>query len=209
MPDIRAIWTAQSKTACTTSVLPDGCRDLICLEQRASAPRWFLSPLQANARVVQIDAGTRMTGFRLQAGVHLDQAMMRLLAGRAPDRAQISNLVAENVRLPPDTAEALACLAQASSVAQGAQALGVSMRSLQRLIMRDTGKSPAFWLQLARLRRAGRLVCEMPLVETAYEAGYADQAHMSRAFRRWFGCSPAAFRTRPDLVAQVFSRAYG
>lgn len=211
MTPLRDSWSVQPRQAGAATILPDGCRDLICIEASGHPPRWLLSPLQTSAKTVHMQPGIRMTGFRLHAAVTAPdaEAMACRLAGHAPDPAHIGPLIAENTRLTPNTREALACLARAPSVAQGARDLGVRMRSLQRLMLRDTGQSPTFWLQLARIRHTARLVTRQSLAEAAHAAGYADQAHMSRAFRRWFAVSPAAFRTRPDLVAQVFSRAYG
>jgi AraC-like DNA-binding protein len=33
----------------------------------------------------------------------------------------------------------------------------------------------------------------MPLAEAALEAGFSDQSHMTRLFRRTFGISPGAY----------------
>ena len=202
-------WSVRPKQAGQAAILPDGCRDLICLEQPGQRPRWFLSPLQTTAKMANLQADTRMTGFRLHPGVRAPGRLAQQLGHSPPDKARIGDLIAQNTHLGSNTGEALACLARAQNVAQGARDLGVSMRSLQRLLLRDTGQSPAFWLQLARIRRAARLLSDHALAEAAHDAGYADQAHMSRAFRHWFAISPAAFRTRPDLVVQVYSQAYG
>jgi AraC-like DNA-binding protein len=45
-------------------------------------------------------------------------------------------------------------------------------------------------LELARERMRG----ERPLVEIALDAGFADQAHFTRAFRSAFGLTPARYR---------------
>jgi AraC-like DNA-binding protein len=34
------------------------------------------------------------------------------------------------------------------------------------------------------------------LIDIAYDLGYANEAHFSDAFRRWFGMRPSAFRRR-------------
>jgi AraC-like DNA-binding protein len=36
---------------------------------------------------------------------------------------------------------------------------------------------------------------ERPLVEVACDAGFADQAHFTRAFKSAFGLTPARYRT--------------
>ncbi len=209
MEPLCAIWTARPDIPSTATILPDGCRDVICLERSGAAALWFVSPLQPGAKSVPLRAGQRLTGFRLAAGTAISPALLDQLTGHRPETATPRALIAECTRRHVNTGEALDCLAQAATVQEAARDLGVSMRSLQRMLRRATGQSPAFWLQLARARRAARLIGTRPLAEAACMAGFADQAHMSRAFRRWFGVTPSAFRARPDLVAQVFSRAYG
>ena len=209
MQTLCATWTAQPDIPSTATILPDGCRDVICLERPGAVALWFVSPLQLGAKSVPLRAGQRLTGFRLAAGTAISPALLNQLAGHRPETATPRALIAECTRRHANTGEALDCLAQAATVQEAARDLGVSMRSLQKMLRRATGQSPAFWLQLARTRRAARLIPTLPLADAACMAGFADQAHMSRAFRRWFGVTPSAFRARPDLVAQVFSRAYG
>ncbi|MCA1755086.1 MAG: helix-turn-helix domain-containing protein [Spirochaeta sp.] len=44
--------------------------------------------------------------------------------------------------------------------------------------------------------------------ELAYQVGYSDQAHMSRAVKRWFGVSPSEVLKRPDLAEQLHVPGY-
>jgi AraC-like DNA-binding protein len=48
----------------------------------------------------------------------------------------------------------------------------------------------------AKLKLAYRMIVQgdRTLNEIAHELGYSDQAHFSRAFRRWTGTSPRAYR---------------
>jgi transcriptional regulator GlxA family with amidase domain len=58
------------------------------------------------------------------------------------------------------------------------------------------GASPHEFLIRRRIDRARQLMLstDMPLCEVAFECGLADQAHMTRLFRRFVGESPAAWR---------------
>ncbi len=57
-------------------------------------------------------------------------------------------------------------------------------------------KAYVLWL---RLERAVELYAQgRPLTEAAYEAGFADSAHLSRTFRRTFGLPAAALRLTQD-----------
>ncbi|MGK9286369.1 helix-turn-helix domain-containing protein [Sinorhizobium meliloti] len=92
-------------------------------------------------------------------------------------------------------------LASTSTVMIAARQLGVSERTLHRHVRKRTGEAPSFWIELARARRALRaLRVGLPLAEVAFDAGYADQAHFTRAFGARFGCSPAKFRRNPLLM---------
>lgn len=206
------IWEARPETAGEASVLPDGCCDLIVVTAPGQRPHWFVSELMTTAETVAYDAGIHMKGFRLRAGTRLDQA--RLLAAVADvspdDDAAVHAWLAAFGRLSMDVTDTLAALAQTSSVAAGARQLGVTPRTLQRLIRRETGASPLFWQRLARVRQAARALGGVdPLADIAGDHGFADQAHFSRECRAWFGATPAALRRRPDLIAGLHAPAYG
>jgi AraC-like DNA-binding protein len=81
-----------------------------------------------------------------------------------------------------------------------AGAIGLSSRDLQRRLQRQ-GVSYSGILRDARVRRAARAMLdgamlEAPtsLAEIGYAAGFADQAHFTREFRRILGASPAEWR---------------
>ena len=50
------------------------------------------------------------------------------------------------------------------------------------------------WLKLQRA--ATSIVNGVRLTEAAFEAGFADSAHMSRTFKRMFGMTPSALQRR-------------
>ena len=86
---------------------------------------------------------------------------------------------------------ALQALADERDLRRVQRQLGVSERSLQRLVSAATGRPPLYWKRLARLRRAARaLGSESPLTALAADHGFADQAHMNLEFQRWMGLTP-------------------
>jgi AraC-like DNA-binding protein len=76
-----------------------------------------------------------------------------------------------------------------------ANRLHMSARTLQRRLESE-GTRFTEVLDAVRERCARRLLAqlELPLAEVAYRAGFADLATFSRAFKRWTGIPPGAFR---------------
>jgi AraC-like DNA-binding protein len=71
---------------------------------------------------------------------------------------------------------------------------GVSRFQLVRGFARETGMTPHAYLMQRRVRLARALIAAgKPLVDAALLSGFADQSHMTRAFRRQYGHTPGAF----------------
>lgn len=81
------------------------------------------------------------------------------------------------------------------SVGETSAALGVSVRTLQRWLA-TAGSSFEALIGTSRLLAARHLLdnTDAKVVEIALELGYSDHAHFTRAFRRWTGLSPIAYR---------------
>ena len=67
--------------------------------------------------------------------------------------------------------------------------------------MRATGMTQTLARQIERARRATTLLKrDLAIVEVAHEAGYFDQAHLTRSMRRLIGQTPAMVaRAREQL----------
>lgn len=75
-----------------------------------------------------------------------------------------------------------------------AQRAGLSQSALERRFRREVGTSPKKLATIVRLRNAVRLRMHgSTLTEAAYGAGYADQSHFIRDFRRFSGSAPDEF----------------
>lgn len=70
---------------------------------------------------------------------------------------------------------------------------GVSARTVRRLIRAEVGLPPKDFAQVLQFHRAVRLIRDHGLqpAAAAFEAGYSDQAHMTRAFQAHGGFTPA------------------
>ena len=82
-----------------------------------------------------------------------------------------------------------------TTLAELAVLSGVSRFQLLRGFARETGVTPHAYLLQRRVRLARQLLAtgHAP-ADAALEAGFADQSHMTRAFRRQFGITPARYR---------------
>jgi AraC-like DNA-binding protein len=93
--------------------------------------------------------------------------------------------------------QAVASLLQLGSpdIAAAARAAGTSVRSLQRHLA-EAHLSFVQLLEEARCDAARRMLRDpsTKIIEISAELGYTDSANFTRAFRRWTGLSPRAYR---------------
>lgn len=208
---VLAVWEFAAQTNSRSVVLPDGCRDLIFRFTKIEGPRWFLTSLDTEARLVPAKSGDFLTGFRLKPGVSVRAGqLLESVRHHEIGQSGIEERIASFTSLSRDVVAALDCLrSDVFSVGEVVRRLGVSSRTLQRLLLPKTGRSPMFWLALARVRKAARAASRsICLAHTAADHGYADQAHMSREFRRWLGTSPAKMRADVELLSQLNQPGY-
>ncbi|WGS23646.1 MULTISPECIES: helix-turn-helix transcriptional regulator [unclassified Bradyrhizobium] len=72
--------------------------------------------------------------------------------------------------------------------------LGRSREGFTRLVTRELGIAPHTFRMLARLNLARRLLRQgWPIAAVAAEAGFSDQSHLTRRFRRTFGTTPGGY----------------
>lgn len=95
-------------------------------------------------------------------------------------------------------------LGKGAGVEELAEALAMSVRTLHRHVQKDTGMTPAAYLQQRRIEAACRLLesTELPVYEIARRVGYSDSSTLSRVFTRSLGTAPAQYRNqfRMDLM---------
>jgi len=99
-----------------------------------------------------------------------------------PAVRQAAGLLQERLTDPPSLAE-LAALT------------GLGTYALLRAFRAETGLPPHAYLNQARVREARRLLDRgVPPASAAAEAGFADQAHLTRHFKRIVGVPPGAYQ---------------
>ncbi len=189
-------WETTVQKATPATILPDGCQDLLFTARPGQAPRWEITTLDDAPYRIEMPAGTYFKGYRMRAGVRFSSAnLLKSLHDLPPDHIGIEDRLFAFTNLEPLVEDALEALQEQAleggRVALAAARLGIHQRRLQRGLKRHTTRSPARWLALARVRKASRLLAAgTPLADAAFDAGFADQAHMTRAFRQWLDTTP-------------------
>jgi AraC-like DNA-binding protein len=91
---------------------------------------------------------------------------------------------------------ALADLARRPSLADLARLCDLSPGYFSRAFKASTGMTTTRWLNEHRVSRAAEMARDSgaPLAEIAIRCGFADQSHLTRAFSKLKGQSPAAWR---------------
>ena len=158
----------------------------------------------SGARVLNLPVSRQFAGAS-RAGRIADPDALARLAERDP-RAAAQWLA--QVFIPGDAgcadapdlfAQALA--GEAAGVLHWADGQGVDRTTAFRWFRGAYGVSPTRFRVEARARLAWRLIVDAPvarsLADIAVEAGFADQAHMSRDVRRLTGRPPGAWRPWP------------
>jgi AraC-like DNA-binding protein len=83
-----------------------------------------------------------------------------------------------------------------------AAAAGCSRYAAYRAFRQAYGLSPSDYQRQLRVRTARRLLSAGAApAEVAADAGFADQAHLTRWFRRYYGVTPGAYRAAAGGLA--------
>ena len=202
---IKAFWTldaaGEAEQWIEQRATPDGCVEII--RRLAGRSRWngdqpetFMVGLIETPEPFAISGDSRFAAVRhwpwtwsLFSDTPLDAARGCWLpfdgpiARTLPDFPAVEELLAG----APDRAEVGRAIVDAARVGD-MQATGMTARTLQRWFARHVGMPPWRYLRLHRFQKAFEGVPgSQSLAGHAAEQGFADQAHMARAFRELAG----------------------
>jgi AraC family transcriptional regulator len=163
---------------------------LVVLESEADAgPRcfrdWRAAVLahEIGRELANQDAFTPLALEGLALELRAAVARGREAAGREPRLAAVRDLLASDLAAPP-------------SLAALAEEVGLHPSHLARLFRAQHGESIGEHGRRLRLEWvAARLACsDEGIASLAARAGFADQSHLTREFRRRFGVTPGRYR---------------
>lgn len=155
-------------------------------------------------RVVDLGAVPSLDPTRLVAGVRAAMTdaptdpvshTAGVEAMAAPLRAVLP--VDDEGRLVNDIVDLIESTADLLRVDDLCARLDIGERALQRLLLRRVGLGPKWLIRRRRLHEAAEgLRHDRALATVAADLGYADQAHLTRDFRRSTGLTPGEFAAR-------------
>ncbi|MGV8938895.1 MAG: AraC family transcriptional regulator [Allorhizobium sp.] len=152
----------------------------------------FSAPVLSDRRIARRFAKT-FDRICDRAPLAAEEAMLSLVAGLLQPRKPA---VADPLHPGLRRAKALlddAAVKNLSLTALSAEA-GLSRFQVLRSFAAHFGLTPHAYLMQRRASHARQLLRSgSPLAATAFDAGYADQSHMTRDFRRRYGLTPASF----------------
>ncbi len=78
----------------------------------------------------------------------------------------------------------------------------LSSRTVRRHFLHTVGLTPKTFQQIERARKASHLLEQgLPIADVVFQAGYADQAHLTRSLKHFVGKTPAALILTPSDFA--------
>jgi AraC-like DNA-binding protein len=87
------------------------------------------------------------------------------------------------------------------------QPLEMSLRTVQRRLLKATGLTHTAVRQIERARNATRLLKQgVSIPDTIYKAGYFDQPHLIRSLKHFIGLTPAQImdKSRPERLSFLY-----
>lgn len=203
---VRCVW--RSGIGPAKPIVPDGCLDLMVAGEQVivagadTTPWWTTLPSATEIRGVRFRPGHAPRVLGVAADELTDQrvAVSELWGSSAADRLRerpdtLLDVVASRLTAhsDPELDALLARLTRGvARVSDAVTGLTGSERALRRRFTAAVGYGPATYLRIARLQRALALRHTTgELATLAAEAGYADQAHLSRDCRSLTGATPS------------------
>lgn len=187
--------------------IADTSPDIFVINYQGKA-RLFITGTRTKAAPIRYKEGMEIIGIRLEVGVFLPQlppsaildSMTRLPQATSqsfwlhdtalplPDFENVETFVKRLER------HGLIARNEMVEAALQEQPRPKSLRSMQRHFLKTTGMTHSYVRKVERTLHAAALLGQgQSIADTIYQAGYFDQAHMTKAFKYMMGFTPAQF----------------
>lgn len=212
-PFVQTIWSTEAVCDGCDMVAADSSWDILVWKE-AGKTRLMLSGSMTRAKPIHHMEGNECLGIRFKPGTYIPYfpgETILDLTTILPEGTRKSFWLGSSTWEIPDFENAdtfVNRLAKADllvrdpivdSVLHG-EIRPVSLRSVQRRFLRITGLTHNTIWQIERARQAAALLEQgTPILEVVRQAGYADQQHMTRSLKRFFGQTPTQlFRMKSE-----------
>jgi AraC-like DNA-binding protein len=218
-PYIERVWQCRSERAGTfLSVAATHC-ELVLTRLRGRILVTLRGP-ETRPALLTCPAEGEWVGIRLATGTFLPRHPAAALLDRRD--VDLPNATSRTFRLDGaawehptfENAEALIARLTRAGILRRDPAVSAALvgdlealgrRSVQRHFLMATGMSHRAYRQIQRARRAtAALRAGAPIAEVVHQAGYFDQAHLTRALRRLMGTTPARVRRQERQLSFLY-----
>jgi AraC family transcriptional regulator len=153
--------------------------------------RWMHTPAGANAMLALLRMATGPREPATGAEDLVEERLREMIVAVAPSTDSSGSTAPAWIS---DVCETL--IRDDASIRTIAGRVGVHPVHLAHVFRRQRGMSPSQYRRGARLHRAAALIVDSarPLIDIAYECGFADQAHMTRTLHAALGETPRGLR---------------
>ena len=211
---VEVIWRTEDRTDGVYMAPADGCWDLIFITQDNQTHVLFSGPT-TRPTPLAYRAGNKNLGIRFRPGTCMTQApalAMRNVVERLPMQGERQFLLFDHTFTVPtyETADDFVAELEHLGLLGHDHVVNavlsnrdpqITGRSVQRHFLQATGLSAKSHHRIAQAQHAVDLLRNGHTpIEVAHEAGYADQAHMTRALKELTGHTPAEIATTTEPI---------
>lgn len=204
-PLVERIWRSQSEGAGPLRSIALSHWELVVWTQHGKTQLSLRGP-ETRATLAEVPAETEFFGIIFKPGTLIEHLPVKQLVDSAimlPSATgqsfwlqgaawQIPNFENADVFVDRLVRQGLLVREPVVDAALSGHATELSIRSVQRRILRATGLTYGRIQQIERARHAAILLREgLSILDTVYKLGYADQPHLTRSLKRLIGQTPA------------------
>ena len=205
-PFIREIWRARSEDAGSFVSVSSSHWELVFTMHQDSGATVTVRGPETVATPLSYSPGGEWYGIRLRTGTSIPVLPVRDLVDRSINLPlagarsfwlhgaawQIPDFDHLDVFIDRLARDGLLARDPVVDAVLDGEAISLSTRTVQRRFVQTTGLTLGMVRQIDRARRAMELLLQgTSILDTVHEAGYYDQAHLTRSLKRWLGQTPA------------------